>query len=81
LSLRFRFSLAFRVVARTAATIVNEVLNLLNVSAAATFTILPPFECKLRIYLAFLASSQGTRGDCSNPHAATLGKAKSRTER
>ena len=59
----FRFSLAFRYSRADCSYNVKEVLNLFNVSAAATFTIFPPFKCKLRIYLAFLASSQGTRGD------------------
>lgn len=76
----FRVSLAFRYSRADCSYNVKEVLNLFNVSAAATFTIFPPFQSKLRSYLAFLASSQGTPGDGLDPHAATLGKAKSQTE-
>ena len=79
-ALAFALISHFGIVVRTAATNVKEVLNLFNVSSAATFTIFPPFERKLRSYLAFLASSQGTPGDGLDPHAATLGKAKSQTE-
>ena len=74
-ALAFALVSHFGIVVRTVGYNVKEVLNLFNVSAAATFTIFPPFERKLRSYLAFLTSSQGTLGDGLDPHAATLGKA------
>ena len=77
-ALAFALVSHFGIVLRT--TIVKGGVNLFNVGAAATFTILLPFECKLRSYLGFLASSQGTPGDGLDPHAATLGKAKSQTD-
>jgi hypothetical protein len=38
---------------RAMATSVNEVLNLPNLSAAASFTVLAPFVCKDRFILHF----------------------------
>ena len=50
----------------------NEVLTLLNLSAAAAFTILP-------FHIAFLASGRGKRRvTASMSSVATLGKAKAR---
>lgn len=77
----FRVNLAFRYSLADCGENAKKVPNLFDVNAAATFTIFPSFERKFWSYLAFLTSSQDTPGDGLDPRAATLGKAKSQTER
>jgi hypothetical protein len=53
---------AFERLVGTAANSMNGEIIMRNLAAAATFTKLPPFACKLPIYLAFSRKLLGPTG-------------------